>query len=443
MESFKLYKKQYEKAQLIYKGLAYRHFCLLTGEVGVGKTFMGTWVIREYLEDNPSKKVLVISPKHVISKWKETLELANVNMNDVKIKSTFSSNDLINVNFVVYDEIHTIKTKVKHFTDYIARDKTYVLGLTGSIIDKDINDITNITNFFSSGGSNFLRYIDAQKSFESKQKYVRNYIEPLLTVGLSKDDVKEIIDDTDENKIKIFTDEISITMTNEERAFYEFLTYRLQKLGLPPNKKLSILNAYLDRQKNTIQYIPKNFKEKYIDENKNECTRTNKLYYYIGDKLHRDTTQKDYEINKLLQKYSNNVLIYTLDNEIAKRISNKTSAVYVDTSKTNAVNLINELVIDNPVVFNILPILEGVDLHADNIIWYQTPLTLVQEIQGVGRITRLSSSNNDKKVIYLYHQNTMQEDQIITLRENHKLNNEMIAKKENTEMKSTMYFVSK
>ena len=55
-------------------------------------------------------------------------------------------------------------------------------------------------------------------------------------------------------------------------------------------------------------------------------------------------------------------------------------------------------------------------------------------MQGVGRITRLSSSRNDKKVIYLYHENTMQETQTKALQENNKLNNEMIAKKDKSKM---------
>ena len=62
----------------------------------------------------------------------------------------------------------------------------------------------------------------------------------------------------------------------------------------------------------------------------------------------------------------------------------------------------------------------------------QTILTLTQEIQGVGRILRLSSSSDDKTVIYLYHENTMQEEIVEKLRENHILNNEMINKKEST-----------
>ena len=43
---FKLYRKQKEKADIILNGLENRDFILLTGEVGVGKTYIGTYIVK-------------------------------------------------------------------------------------------------------------------------------------------------------------------------------------------------------------------------------------------------------------------------------------------------------------------------------------------------------------------------------------------------------------
>ena len=158
--------------------------------------------------------------------------------------------------------------------------------------------------------------------------------------------------------------------------------------------------------------------------------------YFIGEKLHKKSPMKDKILNDLLDQdeYKTKTLIYTFDNEVAKRIAEATNAKFVDTSNHfTAETEINEALEHSAVVINILNILTGVDLHANTIIWYQTPVSLTQDVQGTGRITRLSSATNEKNVIYLYHKNTMQEKQVNQLIENSKINNELIQKQKNEE----------
>ena len=65
-------------------------------------------------KENPDKHFLVISPKQVIAKWKKVLAEAGVDMTNVTVKSTFNAEDVNKSFAVIYDEIHEIKTKVKH-----------------------------------------------------------------------------------------------------------------------------------------------------------------------------------------------------------------------------------------------------------------------------------------------------------------------------------------
>lgn len=406
---FKLYKAQRQKVDILKESVLTQPLTLLTGEVGSGKTYMGAAVAKWFTQNHHDDQLLIIVPKHVTSKWNDVLAEADVDMTNVKVVTTFNK-DIINASdFIIYDEIHTMKTKKKHFIDYIAKGKS-TLGLTGTIIDKSVNDITDLTNIFSSEGKYFERFTDNRSLFQTKERYVRLYIEPLLTVGISRDDIEEMAS-TDDDKVIINTHELSIDMTVEESAFYQFMSSRLAQQEISKNQRLVTLNNFLDRVPDANQFVQKQG-----------------TYYYIGEQLHTTRSRKDEKLANLLTNLTNDTLIYTLDDNVAKRVANDFNLTYIDTSKPDAVDKINETVKTGVAVFNISRILTGVDLHANNIIWYQTPESLAQEVQGVGRITRLSSSNDDKTVYYLYHNNTLQEDLVVTLRENHKINNEMINK---------------
>ena len=423
MTNFKLYPKQKEKADVIAKAFWHQDFILLTGEVGVGKTYMASYIVKKWQDEHTDAKFLIIVPKHVHNKWIEVLTSAGVNMNDVTIVNTFKKEDIDKADFVVYDEIHEIKTKVKHFENYVKTDKK-VLGLTGSIVDKSVKDITNITNYFSNGGKKYPMKKD-MINMKTDEKYVRFIVAPLLTVGLSKDDVIETVTTMDD-KIIVNTENYSIDMDKEESAFYNFVTSRMSKLEISQTQKMRYLNGFLDRVPSMTEFVQKTNRT-----DGETWTRT----YFIGEKLHKKNPMKDKIVNELLNKdeYSKKTLIYTFDNEVAKRIAKATNAEFVDTSdQFNAEKLINEKLEHSAVVINILNILTGVDLHADTIIWYQTPVSLTQDVQGTGRITRLSSSTNEKTVIYLYHKNTMQEKQVNQLIENYKINNELIQKEDQT-----------
>ena len=107
----------------------------MTGEVGVGKTYIGTYVLRQWQKENPDKHFLGYLTKTSYCKMEKVLAEAGVDMANVTVKSTFNAEDVNKSFAVIYDEIHEIKTKVKHFSDFVETSQK-VLGLTGSIIDK-------------------------------------------------------------------------------------------------------------------------------------------------------------------------------------------------------------------------------------------------------------------------------------------------------------------
>ena len=85
------------------------------------------------------------------------------------------------------------------------------------------------------------------------------------------------------------------------------------------------------------------------------------------------------------------------------------TAEFVDTHMKGAVSKINNSSAD-VVVFDINMIKEGVDLEANNVVWYSTPESAGLDEQACGRITRLHSEKTEKNFYYLYHKTTIQQE---------------------------------
>lgn len=131
-------------------------------------------------------------------------------------------------------------------------------------------------------------------------------------------------------------------------------------------------------------------------------------------------------------KDKNRVLIYVRSNKIAKRISKVSQIPFLDD-----LDEINKTLQHSPVIINIKHFTVGVDLDADTIIWFQSPASVSEDIQGSGRITRqymIEEGNIKKTIIYLYNQNTLQEDWTNELASLYETNNNLSEKEERVKM---------
>lgn len=118
-----LYKRQEEVKDLIVEGLTgsieveERDLIILTGEVGSGKTYIASKVIKEL-----GLKTLIILPnKQLKSKWEEVLD--KFSCENYSITARFNSDMIKDYDFVVYDEVHTVKSKLTHFAEYFEINK--------------------------------------------------------------------------------------------------------------------------------------------------------------------------------------------------------------------------------------------------------------------------------------------------------------------------------
>lgn len=405
--TFKLYPEQQVAFDEIYQKLTKNNVALLTAEVGAGKTFIGTAIVNEYLKNNIDK-IVIISPNQVISHWENVLSSAGIENVEVRSnvfkrgeKVDFSKYDLI-----IYDEVHEIKSKLNKI--YESGFQGDFLGLTGTIVDKSILELAGLMNNFSK----YTSIIDYQTwknnsglyTGDFRGLYVQMYISREFCTKLDKKSIREDL-------YKVNTSRKLIEMNSDERAFYTFMTSRMKTLGVSESRVRKVLNDTLDKTPDAREYATKNYEN-----------------YFVGYKLHKGD-KKQAELIKMLEN-DKSTLVYTLNNELAKQISDENAnLVYVDSNNENAVELINDFLNDGKnVVLNILPLLTGVSFNSNKIIWYQTPTSLSQDEQGLGRITRLNSENTDKEIVYFGFNNTMQEELIEELQRNYEMNKSSVTK---------------
>ena len=418
-----LYEKQEEVKNLIIEGLTgsieveERDLIILTGEVGSGKTYIASKIIKEL-----DRKTLIILPnKQLESKWKEVLK--SFKCENYVITVRFNADMLKEYDLVVYDEVHTIKSKLTHFSEYFERNheiptRKKFLGLTGSAINKYINEFTDFFNFYEKYGvDKFYSYNEYKNEYKDysvdRYDYINKFIKYVFTVGLNKDQIDELIDD----EVTIETIIHDIDMDASERAFYKFLLHRIKRIGLSRDKTIYYLNRYLDRETYDDLYI-----------------RYKNQEYYAGDPLHDENGAK-VDVLKDILKDQKGIIVYTFSDILAQKLGNGIdNLTFIDTvvpknlDNNPAVKIINEKLKTTNVVINVKNVLLGFDIESNTAVFYQTPEDLETNVQAIGRITRLHNSNQEKTVHYIYHNNTIQEETIKRIEKNNNTNNNLIEK---------------
>lgn len=213
-----------------------------------------------------------------------------------------------------------------------------------------------------------------------------------------------------DKKFQITTVKTPIAMTKEESLFYRFASKRLRKIGVGKSRQLQIINDIFDGRDESASYTVVYKREQ----------------YFIGRAIYNFSTAKI----DFLEEYKDKqrVLIYVRSDKIAKRVSKMTGIPFLDTLEE-----INNTLQHSPVIINIKHFVVSVDLDADTIIWFQSPASVSEDIQGSGRITRqymIEEGNIKKTIIYLYNKNTLQEDWTNELASLYETNNNLSEKEE-------------
>ena len=414
-------------------------FHLLSGEVGVGKTHIAAKYINDYLEKNPTANILIIEPiDGVVDRFKELIDCQVSYDYDlprnggVVISDKTSLLNKANWDLVVFDEFHKMD-KDKAVSRYPLDTTTMAkntLAMTGTVSNTYPEQIW-------STAKNYVARYARDTGLSEKDAVILSpcntngfpqmtairsvpefFVEHVLgdkSVTLLRQDIKEL---GLEKNMPVNKFSAGIELTGEDKLFYNFMKMRADLLGMTQADQLRILDmAFNTNQKEFIvqptQVYGKSEKSFRLVDPKTVDKKNHDLLY-LGRHDQPFVDKKIDFIAKLHADKNEKILVYLTNDDYAQRVvddlnSAGVTAEFVDTHIKGAVSKINNSSAD-VVVFDINMIKEGVELKANNVVWYSTPESAGLDEQACGRITRLHSEKTEKNFYYLYHKTTIQQE---------------------------------
>lgn len=456
-----LYEKQADAVKRIEKNI--NNYCVnktlyLSGEMGVGKTYIASaWVVRQLVKDN-NQLALVVVPKQVLIKWKKVLEQfckeQNYNGNIVVAKTTSQvvnyeteNGDILLVpherfkNFVekkvksedekmliVFDEVHEVfSTSDRPNSKFFELEKLKqinnnheMLLLTGTIFNshwKNVLRLISVThkelfdkivnkNYDIDNLEKTSKVLTAIANDYDISSFIRDFWQ-YISIELSIDDIKELSNNREDIKQVVLPIK-SIDLTEEQKIFTKIIKRNL--------KYLNISNI----EENQMNFIDNPNKDLRISKRVRKSK--NNRYSVVSDYMLSfpllpvdfETTEKWKELKKFIKEKGEDkkYLIYANDPSLIEILVNK-----LDKSFTIPKGLEKEefesyfkeqFEINNIGIVDPRDISTGIDISCDYLIWYQLLDNYSQALQAQRRVYRLSS---DKKteVLFLIYKNTYQE----------------------------------
>lgn len=415
-------------------------FHLLSGEVGVGKTHIAAKYIRDYIEKQPDARILIIEPVDgVVDRFKKLVG-GNFYLDGHHIPidegGVVISDDTSRLNdgdwdLVVIDEFHKMDNgAVVRYPIKASTMAKNTLAMTGTVSNTYPEQIWSVSKNYVARYSrdNGLLEKDAillspytptgfpqMTAIRSIPEFFLDHVLGDKSVTLLRKDIKEL---GLEEEMPINKFSTGIDLSDQDKLFYNFMKMRADLLGMTQADQLRILDmAFNTNQKEFIvqptQVYGKADKSfRLVDPETVDKTKHDLLYLGRHDQPFVD--KKIDFISKLHADKNEKILVYLTNDDYAQRVvddlnSTGVTTEFVDTHIKGAVSKINNSSAD-VVVFDINPIKEGVDLHANNVVWYSTPESAGLDEQACGRITRLNSEKTEKNFYYLYHKTTIQQE---------------------------------
>lgn len=415
-------------------------FHLLSGEVGVGKTHIAAKYIRDYIEKQPDARILIIEPVDgVVDRFKKLVG-GNFYLDGHHIPidegGVVISDDTSRLNdgdwdLVVIDEFHKMDNgAVVRYPIKASTMAKNTLAMTGTVSNTYPEQIWSVSKNYVARYSrdNGLLEKDAillspytptgfpqMTAIRSIPEFFLDHVLGDKSVTLLRKDIKEL---GLEEEMPINKFSTGIDLSDQDKLFYNFMKMRADLLDMTQADQLRILDmAFNTNQKEFIvqptQVYGKADKSfRLVDPETVDTTKHDLLYLGRHDQPFVD--KKIDFISKLHADKNEKILVYLTNDIYAQRVvddlnSTGVTAEFVDTHIKGAVSKINNSSAD-VVVFDINMIKEGVDLEANNVVWYSTPESAGLDEQACGRITRLNSEKTEKNFYYLYHKTTIQQE---------------------------------
>lgn len=378
-------KRFFNKEIVVFKDTVMNNVYFLSGEVGSGKTYVGSYLVKHYLEQG--KSCSVFCPPHMESKWKEVLESFGAKDVNISSKPKVLSEK---ADFIVWDEIHEGKPSAfKEIKGY----KGLLLGLTGTAVGKDAGGIPKACKAVW-GEDIFKNFKEGLALGNTLESFLRYAVKPFFSVGMTRENVSSTLQAED---AVVDYESIPVELSPAEIAFSTFLQIRLSRKDVSKRKRLQIHNSYFDYLQTKAGFFLKDNKRHFVGQ----------AVAFHEAKLKR-AKQLQTEIDS-----SKRVLWVTFHDKMAQDYANYLNLPFVDVSTGNPEQEVNS-VLENQksCVINVEHTMTGVDYHADVMVFLQVPRDIAEEAQTVGRITRLSYSSDSRTVYYLFHKIKLYEETI-------------------------------
>lgn len=436
--------------------LEMQHHLFISGEMGTGKTYMGSAIIAQL----KPKHVLIVCPRSMPTKWqnvsqdftgiksvmyqpkmtKDELIAANVLIVTQDklfslVKKLYETNDNFDklqdhiqkslrdedivltpyedkfehyFDFVICDEIHTYKPTHQVFRALamLCCSKIYLLGLTGTLFRQNIADLHCLLMVTNPEFENLDYQDDNLRDPAWFYTNIWRYISvPISLKDVERQQVEEVKQDIMPLK--------GITLSPEQQAWYELAKFNLKRLSVSNTKIDQITTNYLDLPQEKQPTISRSVADSY-----NSMSQTRIRSKYISGMtltpIKLVNTPKFKQLQGILKKSPDKTIIFVQNTDFGKELALHLDHAFV-IPKALAVKDVAEYVNDrlngdyDLAIATIKQIQTGIDLNsAHQIIWYQVPNDVTAILQAQRRVLRLNSTNNSK-VWFLFYNNTAQE----------------------------------
>lgn len=430
----------------------------LFGEMGVGKTYIGSKIATKFLEKTDAY-CLIIAPDTVIKKWKTVLEgfgQSNIILDKVRKKNyqfdetmtthiishkdinqfikKVPENALKKFNSTIVDEIHMFKpnnTSYKALAKIIQIDHQEnhsILMLTGTIFNQNFENlahlisITNPKLYMSNVPYNTLSpFSDFTSRFKNDLSSFFANVGRYMSHSISLNDVKDAIKhDTDEDVLQTIAPIHVLQMDDEQKAFFNLFNNQQKTNGVSKNTADKNLMLALDRpesQKESIKIRRHGYDHAYAYRIKQDAGIGNRVIA-TGLKLIPITVKQTIKYQALLTTlkscHQDKVLIFAQDRKLIKDLAKNltddgipATSLPVSVPKTEYSAYINQALETDYDVFIVdnKQISVGVDItKASIVIWYQMPTDVSTIIQSQRRVYRLSSTKSSIVHFFVYDQ---------------------------------------
>ena len=427
---------------LVSNNVYMNHSAYISGEMGVGKTYIASKIIKDLQTD--SSFAVIIAPKSVLEKWQNVLlgfGVSDVNIFNRKKEMTtkgvlliqprdltpaLSSFFEITIQIIIYDEIHTLKMGTMpaknldclyQSTNRSSSKAPMFLGMTGTIFGQNQSNLQSI-----------LEYTHPLIFQNHRNKTIYNFMEYWTKVAWTlslKSMQSEIGKDTGDDIIQEVAPIKLITPTPEQK-----LVYTIAKKQL----KDSYFAKYEETATNILDLPDTSLiKSRHLKTTTYANLAHNRVDYSIGFTVSDLDFRKTPKYQKLLDILAKpeKTIIFINDLPLIKKLKEtlnedgfRAQSMSSSAKAGKYSDIINDSLSNDADIFIIQPkkISMGVDINtASRIIWYQILSDLGETLQAQRRIYRLSSTKSSI-IHYLAYSDTYQENVIREISESSKKN---------------------